>query len=151
MRFQIALEGKGLVFLFEGTVKLNVPWTEFGRMRATALVMGEESLFEIPSEADIGLVRPVYTPDDINIKHSPRSVSLRSTSQGTLRQIPIDSFTCDLSPFAYVACHAKPAGRSVEAAGVEPASPANKPAATTCLVRKIFSAVRWRPDSNRTA
>ena len=39
----------------------------------------------------------------------------------------------------------------VEAAGVEPASLANKPAATTCLVRKRFSAMRWRPDSNRTA
>jgi hypothetical protein len=29
----------------------------------------------------------------------------------------------------------------VEAAGVEPASLANKPAATTCLVRRDFSAV----------
>ncbi len=32
--------------------------------------------------------------------------------------------------------------RMVEAAGVEPASRANPPAATTCLVRKDFSAVR---------
>jgi len=39
----------------------------------------------------------------------------------------------------------------VEAAGVEPASLTNKPAATTCLVRRRFSAVRWRPDSNHTA
>ena len=30
----------------------------------------------------------------------------------------------------------------VEAAGVEPASLANKPAATTCLVRREFSSVR---------
>jgi len=43
-------------------------------------------------------------------------------------------------------------GRSVvEAAGIEPASLANKPAATTCLVRRRFSAMRWRPNSNRTA
>jgi len=33
----------------------------------------------------------------------------------------------------------------VEAAGVEPASLANLPAATTCLVRRKFSSVRWRP------
>ncbi len=39
----------------------------------------------------------------------------------------------------------------VEAAGVEPASLTNKPAATTCLVRKRFSAMRWRPDTSRTA
>jgi len=39
----------------------------------------------------------------------------------------------------------------VEAAGVEPASQANQPAATTCLVRRIFSAMRWRPDTSRTA
>ena len=39
----------------------------------------------------------------------------------------------------------------VEAAGVEPASLTNLPAATTCLVRKRFSAMRWRPDSSRTA
>jgi len=32
--------------------------------------------------------------------------------------------------------------RMVEAAGVEPASLANLPAATTCLFRKDFSAVR---------
>jgi hypothetical protein len=47
MRFQVTLEGEGLVFLLEGAVKLNPPWAEFGRMRATVLVMGEESLFEI--------------------------------------------------------------------------------------------------------
>ena len=33
-------------------------------------------------------------------------------------------------------------GRVVEAAGVEPASLANLPAATTCLVRREFSAER---------
>jgi hypothetical protein len=52
MRFQITLEGKGFVFLFEGAVKLDLPRTEFGRMRAAALVVREESLFEIPSEPD---------------------------------------------------------------------------------------------------
>ena len=56
-------------------------------MRATVLVMGKESLFEIPSEPDISLVRLVYTLDDIDVKHGPCSVSLRSTPQGTLRQI----------------------------------------------------------------
>ena len=39
----------------------------------------------------------------------------------------------------------------VEAAGVEPASQVNQPAATTCLVWKYFSAMRWRPNSIRTA
>jgi len=32
--------------------------------------------------------------------------------------------------------------KMVDAAGVEPASLANKPAATTCLVRRDFSAMR---------
>ena len=41
--------------------------------------------------------------------------------------------------------------RMVEAGGVEPPSLAQLPAATTCLVRRDFSAVRWRPNSNRTA
>ncbi len=41
--------------------------------------------------------------------------------------------------------------RMVEAAGIEPASLANKPAATTCLVRRGFSAARWRPNSSRAA
>src|SRR5262245_12921206 len=36
----------------------------------------------------------------------------------------------------------------VEAAGVEPASLTNLPAATTCLVRRIFSAGRLRPDTD---
>ncbi len=39
----------------------------------------------------------------------------------------------------------------VEAAGIEPASQINLPAATTCLFQVIFSAMRWRLDSNRTA
>ena len=39
----------------------------------------------------------------------------------------------------------------VEAAGIEPASQANLPAATTCLVRIRFSAMRCCPDSSRTA
>jgi len=39
----------------------------------------------------------------------------------------------------------------VEAAGIEPASLTNPPAATTCLVRRMFSAARWRPDPTRTA
>jgi len=39
----------------------------------------------------------------------------------------------------------------VEAAGIEPASQADQPAATTCLARIIFSAMRYCPDSSRTA
>jgi len=39
----------------------------------------------------------------------------------------------------------------VEAAGIEPASQADLPAATTCLSQVIFSAMRWRLDSSRTA
>ena len=35
----------------------------------------------------------------------------------------------------------------VEAAGVEPASLTNLPAATTCLVRSKFSSGRLRPDT----
>ena len=35
----------------------------------------------------------------------------------------------------------------VEAAGVEPASLAKLPAATTCLVRREFSTGRLRPDT----
>src|ERR1051325_4153419 len=38
-------------------------------------------------------------------------------------------------------------GKMVEAAGVEPASLAKLPAATTCLVRREFSSVQWRPDT----
>jgi hypothetical protein len=41
--------------------------------------------------------------------------------------------------------------KMVEAAGVEPASQANLPAATTCLVRRGFSAWRLRSDSIRPA
>ena len=37
--------------------------------------------------------------------------------------------------------------KMVEAAGVEPASLANLPAATTCLVRREFSTGRLRPDT----
>ena len=85
MRFQIALEGEGFIFLLEGAVKLDLPRTEFGRMQAAALVMHAESLFELPSEPDIGLVRPVYTPNDADIEPGPCSVSLRSTPQDTLR------------------------------------------------------------------
>jgi len=39
----------------------------------------------------------------------------------------------------------------VEAAGIEPASQVNLPAATTCLFPVIFSAMRWRRNSSRTA
>ena len=39
----------------------------------------------------------------------------------------------------------------VEAAGIEPASQVNQPAATTCLFPVIFSAMRWRRNSSRTA
>jgi len=77
MRFQITLEGRGFVFLFESAVKLDPPRTEFGRMRAAVLVMCEEPLFEVPSEPDIGLVRLVLTPYDIDVEHSPCSISLR--------------------------------------------------------------------------
>ena len=41
--------------------------------------------------------------------------------------------------------------RMVEAAGIEPASQVNLPAATTCLVQEIFSAMRWRLNTSRTA
>ena len=78
MRFQITLEGKGFVFLFESAVELDLSRTEFGRMRAATLVVCEEPLFEVLSEPDIGLVRLVYTSDDVDIEHSPCSVSLRS-------------------------------------------------------------------------
>jgi len=39
----------------------------------------------------------------------------------------------------------------VEAGGVEPPSQVNQPAATTCLVRDILSAMGWRPNSSPTA
>jgi len=150
MRFQITFEGEGFIFLLEGAVKLDPPRTEFGRMRTTVLVMCEESLFEIPSESDVSLVRLIYTSDDINVEHSPAPFCFA--------QLPcfaaVGSFAGHASPTPKVACFAvlikfptwlatrSPQRRSVEAAGVEPASPANKPAATTCLVRNIFSAVR---------
>jgi hypothetical protein len=85
MRFQITLEGEGFFFLLEGAVKLDPPRAEFGRMRAAVLIVCEESLLEIPSEPDVRLVRLIYTSDDINVEHSPCSVSLYSTPQGTLR------------------------------------------------------------------
>jgi hypothetical protein len=69
------LESESFVFLLEGAVELDPPRTEFGRMRAAVLVMSEESLFEIPSEPDIGLVRLIYTSDDVDVEHSPCSVS----------------------------------------------------------------------------
>ena len=40
-------------------------------MRAAALVVREESLFKIPSEPDVGLIRLIYTSDDIDVEHSP--------------------------------------------------------------------------------
>ena len=42
---------------------------------------------------------------------------------------------------------AKQGHEMVEAAGVEPASLTELPAATTCLVRREFSTERWRPDT----
>jgi hypothetical protein len=58
-------------------------------------------------------------------------------------------FTTPLNSLAEIKVAARSAGRNfltssemVEAAGVEPASLANKPATTTCLVRREFSAAR---------
>ena len=112
MRFQITLEGKGFVFLFESAVKLDSPRTEFGRMRAAVLVMCEEPLFEGPGEPDIGLVRLVLTPDDIDVERRPCSVSLRSLlrSCNQLRRARLAKSRQNphlrLFPAVSVACHA---------------------------------------------
>jgi hypothetical protein len=81
MRFQITLEREGFFFLFEGTVESDLPRAEFGCVWAAVLVMCEESLFEIPSEPNVGLVRLIYTSDDVDVEHSPCSVLLRCRRQ----------------------------------------------------------------------
>jgi hypothetical protein len=105
MRFQITLEGEGFVFLLEGAVKLDPSRIEFGCVRATVLVMCEESLFEIPSESNVGLVRLVYTSDDIDVEHGPCSVSAINFA-GHASPNPGDALTRSLSYTANVACHA---------------------------------------------
>src|ERR1700739_4669027 len=39
-------------------------------MRAAALVMGQESLLEILSEANVRLFRVPFTPKNVNVKHA---------------------------------------------------------------------------------
>ncbi len=73
-------------------------------MWATALIMGQESLLEIFSEADICLFRVTVAPKYVNVKHARapfRFAQLRKARFARTRNLPLPR------PFAIsVACHA---------------------------------------------
>ncbi len=73
VRFQVAFEIQGPAFVFEGTIKLNLPGNKFGGMRTAALVMGLKSLLKICREANVGLFRLAFAPKNVNVKHARAS------------------------------------------------------------------------------
>jgi len=68
MRFQIAFEIQGFVFMSKGAIKFDLPGSEFGRLRAAALVVRQEPLLEVPSETDVRLIRVTFTPENVDIE-----------------------------------------------------------------------------------
>jgi hypothetical protein len=84
MRFQIALEGEGFVFPLEGTVKLDLPRSKLRGVWTASLVVGRQALSEVLCEPDVGLIGVGFAPNNINVEHSPCSVSLRQIQLASL-------------------------------------------------------------------
>jgi hypothetical protein len=108
------------MFVFEGAIEFNLPRDVFRRMRAVAAVMCAESLLKVLGKADIGLTGMTFTPEDVNIKHAPCSVSLCSTTQGTLRLRHLKSFSVRSESVSVSQPRVAVRRSVVRAAGVEP-------------------------------
>ena len=111
VRFQIPLELHGFFFLFKGAIKFDLPRREFRSVGTIALVVRQKSLLKIFCKANVGLFRMAFTPEDINVKHAPCSVSHCSTPQGTLRIRRCHVFMLRTKSPS-VACHAQPSGEA---------------------------------------
>ena len=104
MRFQIAFEVQCSLFLFEGAVERDLSGSEFCGMKTAALVVGQEPLLEVPSEADVCLLWVIFTPENVDIEHGPCSVSLNFA--GHASPDPCTFLTLRFASAASVACHA---------------------------------------------
>ena len=137
-------------------------------MRAFPSVVFGEPALAIFSVAAIGFTGNFNRLQNISVKHGlPTLIGIENRGQdiGIKRRWPAigstEPATLDQPSYAPKSgategtiLRPEPKGsgrRMVEAAGVEPASLLNQPAATTCLARRIFSAMRWRPGASRTA
>jgi len=138
--FEVFFETPGQFRLIESHIEAQFPGGVFGGMRALAGIVLLKAPLQIGRVTAVELLGMRGALKHVSVEHvlfgwpGLPSVARRWSSPPSLKLRRAPSFARQRASGAE--------RRMVEAAGVEPASLAGIPAATTCLVRKDFSAVR---------
>src|SRR5262245_55304909 len=127
-RFEISLEGNRHLSVSESDCCLEFPRHVFGCVRHLATIMFCQTRFKIFGEAGIKMVRRRQGVENVNVAVGIHGLPSRSPLPRAWVSPP------SLFELRRGSLRPPPSGgrRLVEAAGVEPASLANPPAATTC-------------------
>src|ERR1035437_5570594 len=126
---------------FEGREELDSPRCVFGCVEALAGIVLSKSLLEIGRMATIDLLWLRNALENVGVEHGI-SFSPGARSWKARKGLAFFGRTRDGLPSVARNRVSGDERRMVEAAGVEPASLAKLPAATTCLVRREFSTGR---------